>query len=279
LTDGRWIDLAEGVYARRYSELDLTVGLVLGATGCLVVDTRGDIGQGTELAAAVRKITDLPWSVVCTHAHFDHCFGTTAFLPCEVWGHEAVVTELTTDGERARRQWAKSYREEGKTTIAEDLDRTTIELPDRLFTGEAVINLGGRDVVLRHLGKAHTDHDVLVHVPDAGVLFAGDVVENATTGFSADSFGEDNDLGSWPGVLTAIEALGAPIVVPGHGDPVDVAFVAAERAKLTELICLHLRVGSGELSEHDAVARSPYPANVTLASLKAAGVRQGKFRV
>jgi glyoxylase-like metal-dependent hydrolase (beta-lactamase superfamily II) len=278
MTDGRWIGLAEGVYARRYSELDLTVGLVVGATGCLVVDTRGDIGQGTELADAVRKITGLPWSVVCTHAHFDHCFGTSAFLPCAVWAHGSMVTELTTNGERARRSRAKSYSEAGRTEIAEDLERTTVELPDRLFTAEAVIGLGGREVVLKHVGRAHTDHDVLVHVPDAGVVFAGDVVENAASGFSADSFGEDNDLASWPGVLAAIEALGAPIVVPGHGDPVDAAFVAAERAKLTELTGLHSRVGSGELSEHDAVALSPYPADVTLASLKAAGGRQGKFR-
>ncbi|MFD0203390.1 MULTISPECIES: MBL fold metallo-hydrolase [Saccharothrix] len=85
MTDGHWIDVADRVYARRYGELDLTVGLVVGDTGCLVVDSRGDVVQGAELAAAVRGITALPWTLVYTHAHFDHCFGPTPFLPCDVW--------------------------------------------------------------------------------------------------------------------------------------------------------------------------------------------------
>lgn len=267
MTDGRWIDIAEGVYARRYAELDLTIGLVLGSARCLVVDTRGDVGQGAELVAAVREITSLPWSVVYTHAHFDHCFGTTPFLPCDVWAHPGCVDELATYGEQARTKRAASYRAEGKPAIAEDLERTTIEQPDRLFTTAAVLDLGGRRVVLRHAGKAHTDHDVLVHVPDAGVVFAGDVVENAPAGFSADSFGVDNHLGSWPGVLAAIEALGVRTVVPGHGEPVDVAFVTAQREKLTALVGLHSQVYADGLSEEDAVARSPYPADVTRAAL------------
>jgi glyoxylase-like metal-dependent hydrolase (beta-lactamase superfamily II) len=267
MTDGRWIDLAEGVYSRRYPELDLTIGLVVGSSGCLVVDTRGDVGQGTELAAAVRELTSLPWTVVYTHAHFDHCFGTTPFLPCDVWAHEACVAELTTYGEQARGKRAASYRAEGKTTIADDLDRTTIELPGKVFADETVLDLGGRRVVLRHVGKAHTDHDVLVHVPDAGVVFAGDVVENAPAGFSAESFGVGNDLGSWPGVLAAIEAMGAQTVVPGHGEPVDVAFVTDQREKLTELAELHARVRTKELTEEDAVARSRYPEDVTRAAL------------
>ena len=76
---GGWIELADGVLARRYAELDLSVGLVIGDGGCLVVDTRSDPDQGAELRAAVREVTRKPCSVVLTHAHFDHCLGTAAF--------------------------------------------------------------------------------------------------------------------------------------------------------------------------------------------------------
>src|SRR5699024_5035052 len=78
---GQWIELGDGVFARRHDELDLTTGLVVGAERCLVIDTRGDCDQGAELAGAVRTVTTLPWTLVYTHAHVDHAWGGEAFLP------------------------------------------------------------------------------------------------------------------------------------------------------------------------------------------------------
>jgi glyoxylase-like metal-dependent hydrolase (beta-lactamase superfamily II) len=95
---GRWIELADGVLARRYTELDLSVGLLVGDRSCLVVDTRSDPGQGAELHAAVRDVTRLPCSAVLTHAHFDHCLGTAAFLPATVWAHPRCRDDLAQGG-------------------------------------------------------------------------------------------------------------------------------------------------------------------------------------
>ncbi len=60
----QWIELADGVLVRRYAELDLSVGLVIGDHGALVVDTRSNPDQGAELQAAVREVTREPCSVV-----------------------------------------------------------------------------------------------------------------------------------------------------------------------------------------------------------------------
>ncbi|WP_370947716.1 MBL fold metallo-hydrolase [Amycolatopsis sp. cg5] len=262
-----WLELAEGVYARRYEELDLTVGLVVGTEKCLVIDTRGDVDQGAELAAAVREITPLPWIVAYTHAHFDHAFGTTPFLPCDVWAAKGCLAELETFGDGARRKWAKSYRDEGKPEIADALDRTRIEWPDRVVETEVTLDLGGRSAVLINLGHAHTDHDLIVHVPDAGVVFAGDTVENGPAGFTADSFGVDNDLTNWPAALDRILALCPKIVVPGHGEPVGPVFVAEHRDGMASLSVLDAAVTAGELTVVSALARSPYPEDVTRAAL------------
>ncbi|MEV7097612.1 MBL fold metallo-hydrolase [Amycolatopsis sp. NPDC051045] len=264
---GRWIEVADGVHARRYEELDLTVGLVVGTERCLVVDTRGDVEQGAELAAAVREITTLPWAVVYTHAHFDHTWGTEAFLPCEIWAHELCAAELAGDVEAARTAWMAHYRGEGKPEIAEAISRTTITAPDHTFTGRVELDLGGRTAVLLHPGRAHTGHDVVVHVPDAAVVFAGDVVEHAESGFTASSFSDETDLTAWPDALDAILALEPGVVVPGHGDPVDAAFVRYHRDGLHELITLKAGLGRGETTEVAAVAASRYPADVTSAAL------------
>jgi glyoxylase-like metal-dependent hydrolase (beta-lactamase superfamily II) len=264
---GRWIDLADGVHARRYDELDLTVGLVVGADRCLVVDTRGDLEQGAELAAAVRELTPLPWAVAYTHAHFDHAWGTERFTPCDVWAHEGCRTELTEHAEGARAQWMARYREEGKPAIADAIARTTFVPPGKLFTDRVNLDLGGRTAVLLHPGRAHTGHDVVVHVPDADVVFAGDVVEHAEHGFSAFSFSAESDLTAWPATLDRILALAPRIVVPGHGEPVGADFVRHHRDGLHELITLKAAVGRGETTEAAAVAASRYPADVTAAAL------------
>ncbi|MGW4484911.1 MBL fold metallo-hydrolase [Amycolatopsis sp. NPDC004368] len=261
-----WTELADGVHARRHEELDLTTGLVIGAERCLVIDTCGDVDQGAELAAAVRELTDLPWSVVYTHAHFDHAFGTTPFLPCDVWAHERCLPELVHHGEATKAKWSAKYREAGKPGIADALDRTGVMPPDRLVTDRTELELGGRTVALVHPGRAHTDHDLVVHVPDASAVFAGDVLEHGPEGFTAESFSDETHLGEWPGALQAILALDPRIVVPGHGEPVGPGFVREHRDGLHRLIELKAAVAAGTTGADEAVAASPYPEDVTRAA-------------
>ncbi|MFB9381691.1 MBL fold metallo-hydrolase [Pseudonocardia petroleophila] len=219
--DGRWVEVGDGVLARRHTELDLTVGLVLGGERALVVDTRGDVRQGAEWAAAVRALTALPLVVAITHAHFDHCFGTAAFLPCPVYAHPACRAAIVATAAAQRAEWASYYRDRGDDATAAALVGTDPPPPDR--TAPTALDLGGRTVALRHPGRGHTDHDLVVHVDD--VVFAGDLVEQG----APPSVGPDSVAAEWPGTLDALLALAPRVVVPGHGDPVDAAFVAEQR--------------------------------------------------
>ncbi|HLU59311.1 MAG TPA: MBL fold metallo-hydrolase [Pseudonocardia sp.] len=250
--DGRWVEVGDGVLARRHAELDLTTGLVLGAERALVVDTRGDARQGAELAAAVREITRLPLVVAITHAHFDHCFGTAAFAPAPVHALPRCREVLAATAPEQRARWSAYYRDRGDAATADALAATEPPLPDA--DAPAALDLGGRAVELRHLGRGHTDHDLVVTVPDAGVAFAGDLVEQG-----APPDFEDAVVAEWPATLDALLALGPRTVVPGHGDPVDPAFVAAQRAELAEVAALHAAVASGSLPVEEAARRSPYP--------------------
>lgn len=218
-------EVAPGVYARRHEELDLTTGLVVGHTRCLVIDTRGDHKQGADLVEAVRAVTDLPWHVVLTHPHFDHYFGTREFFPCEVWAHQSFRVDI---GDQA--VWAGRYREMGEEDVARAIETTTVVGPNRSFADRRELDLGGRTVVLHHFGHAHSFSDTVVHVPDADVVFAGDLVE--VPELTDESFG-DGDVTNWPTVLDALLALEPRIVVPGHGDPVDADFVVRQRAVLS----------------------------------------------
>jgi glyoxylase-like metal-dependent hydrolase (beta-lactamase superfamily II) len=255
------VEIADGVLVRRYAELDLSVGLVLGAEHALVVDTRGDEAQGTELADAVRRVTRLPWQVVITHAHFDHCFGTGAFLPASVWAHERCGEVLARTAEWQRDEWVRHYVAADDPHTAEALAATDPPLPDHVVGDHVALDLGDRPVALRHLGRGHTDHDLVVAVPDARVAFAGDLVEQGAPPDFGDSYPAD-----WPSTVDSLLELDLSVIVPGHGDPVDPPFVRAQRDELGTLAGLCRNVRDGSLSTTEALARSPYPDGPTLAA-------------
>lgn len=253
----RWVELGDGVLVRRYVELDLSIGLVLGDGECLVVDARGDLVQGAELAAAVREVTTTPWTVAITHAHWDHCFGTASLLPSDVWAHGNCRADLVRTGHTQRDDVAAWYREQGRQADAEHVAEVEPVLPDRLVTDQTELDIGGRRVVLAYFGPGHTDGDLVVHVRDAGVVYVGDLVEQGAPPAFEDAFPL-----LWPTAVDGILGLEPTVVVPGHGEPVGVDFVTRQRSELALVAELCADVVAGRCDREDALDRSPYTGEV-----------------
>lgn len=226
--DRNWNELANGVLVRPHRSLRLNIGLVLGEDACLVVDTRSTKAEALELIAAVRSVTRLPWVVLNTHAHFDHCFGNATFRPAPIWGHAGCARALVEHGETQRREAVSFYRQSGLVELADGLEAVVIDPPDQLTSTSASIPLGGRSVELAYLGRGHTDHDLVAIVPDAGVVFAGDLVEEGDPPAFEDSFPLD-----WATTLERLAAMCTGPVVPGHGAVVDGGFVARAVVEMT----------------------------------------------
>jgi glyoxylase-like metal-dependent hydrolase (beta-lactamase superfamily II) len=219
------------VLVRRHRAFDLNVTLVLGDTAALVVDTHLHDGHARRLIGAIREVTPLPWVVVDTHAHFDHVFGNATFAQeqpgLQIWGTEGCRLELESSGGLQRAFAAEQLRESGRADEADAVAAVAVLPPNRTFTTDTEIDLGGRVVVLHHPGRGHTGHDAVVEVPDAGVTVAGDLVEQGAPPAFEDSYPLE-----WPRTLDALLPRLGAVVVPGHGDVVDPAFVAAQRDDL-----------------------------------------------
>lgn len=259
----RWVEVADGVLVRRYTELDLSIGLVLGDGECLVVDSRGDVAQGAELAAAVREVTPSPWTVVLTHSHWDHCFGTASLLPSDVWAHEECRADLVAHGRAQRDSVVRWYVAQGRQADAERVAGVEPVLPDRVVSRRAGLVIGGRRVTLAYFGRGHTAGDLVAHVPDAGVVYAGDLVEQGAPPAFEDAYPQE-----WPGTVDGILGLAPAVVVPGHGEPVDSGFVAAQRAELAVMAQVSADLLEGRSDRRDALRRSPYPAEVLDAAVQ-----------
>ena len=193
-------------------------GIVEGDDAVLVVDVgMGPANGGRVLEAARSKAAGRKLILTITHFHPEHGFGLQALRGAahSVYNH-GQLDELHDKGAG----YLEMFRTFGPT-IAAALEGVELVDPDETYDGAAhEIDLGGRTVQLLTWGRAHTRSDQVVFVPDARVLFAGDLVEERIFAiypyFPPDDADVDGDL--WIGVLERMQELGAAVVVPGHGD-------------------------------------------------------------
>ncbi|HWG99421.1 MAG TPA: MBL fold metallo-hydrolase [Pilimelia sp.] len=265
MTGLAFTEVADRVYVLRYPVLDVNATLVVGDGAALLVDTLSSPSQAAELAEAARAVTTDPWTLVNTHHHFDHCFGNGALARLGViWGHEAAAALLRERGEELRRAWCAEWAG-AQPALAAELADTPIVPPTHTLRREQRVDVGGRTVLLRHLGRGHTAGDLVVAVPDADVLVAGDLVEQS----GPPDFGDAYPL-HWPDTLAALAGLTTPdtVVVPGHGEPVDARFVAGQHAELTALAWM-IRDGHADGAPAEAVARrAPYGGETALTAVR-----------
>ena len=124
--------------------------------------------------------------------------------------------------------------------------------PDQLFSEAATIDLGDRQLQLAYLGHGHTDNDIVIDVPDAGVLFAGDLLENDAAPSYGDAFPRARRPPSAIGCCRWCGRGG----VPGHGGVGDRAFVAAQAADLAAMAEVGALLAGGALDEEEAIRRA-----------------------
>lgn len=264
MSDVQWTEVADGVLRRRYEPYDVSVCVVRGARGLLVVDTRASHRQADELRDDLRALAPLPVvGVVNTHAHFDHSFGNGRFgssspQPVPIYGHRRIPAHLD-DYERP--MLAARVADTAEPT--QEWQEVVITPPTVLVDDELVIDLGDRQAVLRHIGRGHTDNDLVVHVPEAAAWLVGDAVEES----GPPMYGSGSFPMDWPQTLGLLRSGLGPgdVVVPGHGETVDDAFASAQQEQLQTVADLVRELHATGVPVDQAVAagdgRWPFPAD------------------
>lgn len=210
-----WVQLSAHSHALALAGWQANVGLVVGTDRALLVDTGAGPVQAAWLLDRVRELTTLPLVAVNTHAHFDHVFGN-AYLADpgtagveQVWGHERAAVALREHGEDQRPEVAAL---EPAFAVGQGPDARILPPTHTVGDQPVTLDLGGVSATLFHVGRGHTDGDLLVGAGE--VLFAGDLVEEG-----ADPAFEDAWPRDWLTALSRILALQDryAVVVPGHG--------------------------------------------------------------
>lgn len=210
-------------------------GLIVSEGRSLLVDTLFTAALTREMLDAYRRATPAAGRIdilVNSHANGDHTFGNHLVEGARIVASAACADEME---ERPAPEFAAmmaNWRELGDTgrflheTMGVTFDFSDIRHtpPTERFSGETALTVGGRRVVLREFGPAHTRGDIVVLVPDAKCVFTGDLVFHG--GHPIIWAGP---IGNWIDACEAILGWDVETVVPGHGPVGDKRAVAALR--------------------------------------------------
>jgi glyoxylase-like metal-dependent hydrolase (beta-lactamase superfamily II) len=185
--------------------------------GVILVDTKlpGEANYNG-LTEQIRLVTPQPVKVVIvTHHHADHTGNNDRFIAAgaQVIGHEQLAKNLDT------------YQFDPKPAK-----------PSATYnTREHTVKLGGVEVRVLHLGRAHTGGDSVVYFPDVRVIATSDAVTTGTQGPLADYAG-GGSFGEWTGVLDAMLKLEFDTAIPGAGPVLTKADVQTFRANINTVM-------------------------------------------
>jgi glyoxylase-like metal-dependent hydrolase (beta-lactamase superfamily II) len=198
-------------------------GIVVGDRSVLVIDTAMGPRNGERILAEARRLGgERKLLLTTTHFHPEHAFGSQSFSDAVYVCNAAQAEEMAAKGP----EYIEMFSGFGPG-LAELLADVELVTPDVTYDGErAQLDLGGVVVQLINIGQAHTRGDQVVFLPDSGVLFAGDLVEDRFLPIFPD---EDADGRLWLAALDRLDALAPRIVVGGHGEVGDAGLIAAER--------------------------------------------------
>jgi glyoxylase-like metal-dependent hydrolase (beta-lactamase superfamily II) len=222
LAEGAWFVQGEAALGSAANQNFISnAGFVVTPAGVVVIDALGSPPLARRLLQEIRRITPLPIRyVIATHYHADHIYGLQVFKEAgaTILAHVGAREYLASDNARQRlaasRQDLFPWVDENTRLVAPD---RWLGVPDP--RADTTLDLGGVRLLVRPVGPAHSPEDLVVYLPDQGVLYGGDIVFRGRIPFVGQA-----DSRAWIEALERLLALKPKVLVPGHGaastDPV-----------------------------------------------------------
>ena len=205
-------------------------GLVVGDGTSLLVDTLFDLRITQRMLVEMGDHTrSAPIAtVVNTHANGDHCYGNQLVDDAQIVASTATAEEMADVPPSmlaALNQAPGDVGELFRSFFGDfEFDGIELRLPDRTFDDRLELDVGGRTVELIEVGPAHTAGDTIAVVPDAGVVYTGDILFIGGTPIVW-----AGPLSNWVAACDLMLGMDVETVVPGHGPVTDKAGVAVVR--------------------------------------------------
>ena len=197
--------------------------------GGLAVDTLFDLPRTRRMMDLYATVSRKPARyLVNTHHNGDHTWGNQLFKDAEIIAHRLCAQEM----EREKRQDLLGLFQAGHSAPEHfppglrrfidgmrefDFSGIDITLPNRLIEDRLDLDLNGSACHIVYVGPAHSAGDVIVHLPEHRVVYAGDILFNRCT-----PLGWDGTKAKWVEAIDLVISLDPEVIVPGHGPLCDI---------------------------------------------------------
>lgn len=213
-------------------------GLIVDGDESLLVDTLFDARLTREMLAEMADAAGVNagdiGTVVNTHANGDHTHGNGLCTNAEIIASNASAREMeafTPEAMHGFMQAAPNLGGAGEYLLEIfgpfDFGDVAEKQPTRTFDDSLTLSVGNKTVHLLEVGPAHTQGDVLVHVPEDNTVFTGDILFIDGTPLMW-----AGPVSNWIDACEKIIDMKAEVIVPGHGPLTDPAGVRAVQAYL-----------------------------------------------
>jgi len=192
------------------AEGDPNTGVIIGDDSVMIVDAQATPRLANKVIEKVRSVTDKPIKyVTLTHYHAVRVLGASAYGASEILMSDAARSQVA---ERGQEDWDSEFGRfprlfQGHESIP------GLTWPSLTFSDRMTLYMGKRRVDLMFLGRAHTAGDIVAFVPDANVMFTGDIVE-----YHSACYCGDGHFADWPDTLQNIADFDLDAIAPGRGD-------------------------------------------------------------
>ena len=192
------------------AEGDPNSGVIIGDDSVMIVEAQATPRLAHKVIEKVREVTDKPIThLVLTHYHAVRVLGASAYGAPQIIMSEKARGMVA---ERGQEDWDSEFQRfprlfEGHESIP------GLTWPTTTFNGRMSVYLGKRRIDIMQVGRAHTAGDAVIYVPDANVMFTGDIVEYHSACYCGDGHFHD-----WPGTLENIRGFNLDAIAPGRGD-------------------------------------------------------------
>ena len=180
-----------------YSSATYNSGIIVTSEGVVVLDALNSEAvaraQREAIASTIRQPVRM---LVSSTFHNNYSKGNVAYADVLKIGHENYRTDLL---ELMQREKVSA-------------EEQTARLPNQTFRDRMTLYLGGKEIQILYVGRAHTRGDSIIFVPQDRIAYLSELHFADQFLFINDGYGLD-----WLRALDAVEALGADIFVPGHG--------------------------------------------------------------
>ena len=225
-------------YTYENSNHNNNLSFIVTTDGVLVFNAGGSYLVAKAMHEEIKKVTDQKVKYVVLENSQGH-----AILGSNYWKKQGAIIIAHVEADKEIRHRGEDIYARTLSVQKEKIIGTKVVFPDLTFKEKMPISMGNTQIELMHIGASHSPDDIQLWLPQQKILISGDTAFNERM---LPIFSHTN-AAAWIETWDKIEALEPALIIPGHGEPTDLATIT----KFTKDYLVYMRTEVEKVIDDD----------------------------